>query len=66
MTDQSKNTVRRPVPRQAPTGWSIRRADVTQLGLCHCGNPLAPCGGCGAARCPDCEPVQSDDCLWRL
>lgn len=39
---------------------------ITERTACHCGEVLVECPGCGASRCPVCEPVQSDDCLWAL
>ncbi len=47
-----------PAPR-TPAAPVPRPADA-----CHCGEAFAPCRGCGAARCPACEPVRDDDCLW--
>ena len=30
--------------------------------LCDCGQPVEPCAGCAAPRCPTCEPYVSEDC----
>ncbi len=33
---------------------------------CHCGEFFETCRGCGAPRCPGCEPVRDEDCLWAV
>ncbi len=45
-----------------PAGSAPARPAPEVDATCHCGTALAPCGGCGAWRCPACEPQVSDDC----
>lgn len=45
---------------------TTRRADdgAALADSCHCGELFDTCRGCGAPRCPVCEPVRDEDCLW--
>lgn len=52
------STVTEHVPAQR---GELRREPDTH---CHCGEAFEACRGCGAARCPGCEPVRDEDCLF--
>ena len=47
------------IPAPRPEAGAAVEADT-----CHCGESFDTCPGCGAPRCPACEPVRSEDCLF--
>lgn len=62
MTSASTDIHQVPAKRRAV---DVRVEDaVAVTDTCHCGEAFETCGGCGAPRCPGCEPVRDDDCRW--